>query len=169
MDKYLIYTCGYPFSGKSTLARTIADETGFSVVAVDDKSSGNTNSSWLRAYLSAYAALFRCFERGESVVFDSVAHTRKSRKRLAKHADTYDARFIGIWLDVDPMLADRRRLENLSRPVRPDVPHDDFKTIVDTFELPDPDETMLTYSPHISPTSWVNQILLPALTSRGYA
>jgi predicted kinase len=167
MDKHLIYTCGYPFSGKSTLAKAIANETGFSIVAVDDMSTGNTGSSWIRAYLSAYAAMFRCFERGESVVFDSVAHTRKNRDRLAKHAGTYDANLIGILLDIDPGVANRRRLDNLNRAIRPDVPHDDFKKIVDTFELPDPNERMLKYSPRVSPARWVEQTLFPALIRGG--
>jgi predicted kinase len=159
----LVYTCGYPFSGKSTLARGIAHETGWPMVEVDAFMSADHSSDWRDAYVSAYTELRHHLSAGSPVVFDSVAHTRKHRYRLERVAAQTGAIALGIWLATSEAEADTRRIANRLNPRRLDVPDEGFRMIVDQFEPPDPAENLLVYQPQSDIRTWIESTLRPAL------
>ena len=156
----LIYTCGYPFSGKSTLARAISAETGFAVVEVDQWM--DSTDTWRDAYIAAYREIRQYLGAGESVVFDSVAHTRKNRYRLDRLAAAYDARSICVWLDVPVDEANRRRLANQAKPVRANVSHEGFTWITSEFEPPEISRCFRFTADHPN-DYWISTDLLPTL------
>jgi predicted kinase len=157
----LIYTCGYPFSGKSTLARAIAEATGYSLVEVDAHTV--STESWRDAYVAAYSEMRNHLATGHSVVLDSVAHTRKNRYRLHRIAATCQAEHTCIWLDVPVDEADRRRRTNQRKPTRANVPDEGFNWIVSAFEPPGPDEPVTPYRPEMNLEHWIEGTLLPRL------
>ena len=164
MSKWLLYACGFPFSGKSTLAAAIATSVGFEVVAVDAQFALTGVETWRDAYLAAYRALDAALATGRSVVFDSVGHTRKHRERLRRRARTSGADALAIWLDVSVDEANQRRIENRARPVREHVPDDGFLEIVSSFEPLQPDEAHISFRPPESPEQWVHRVLVPIVT-----
>jgi len=161
MTLRLIYMCGYPFSGKSTLARAIAEATGCSLVEVDAYMV--STESWRDAYVAAYAEMRNHLAKGQSVVLDSVAHTRKNRYRLHRIAAEYRAEPTCVWLDVPVDEADRRRRTNQLSPTRANVPDEGFNWIVSTFEPPGPHELVTRYGSEVPIDYWIEGTLLPRL------
>lgn len=155
MTTWLIYTCGYPFSGKSTLSRAIATETGFALVEVDAHMV--STDRWLDAYVAAYAEMRAHLAAGQSVILDSVAHTRKNRARLQRIAAEYDATPVCIWLKVPIDEANRRRLANQANPTRAHVPDEGFEWITRDFEPP-LEVDHLTYRTDLPPFEWIDDL-----------
>jgi predicted kinase len=163
MHLWLIYTCGYPFSGKSTLARAIAETTDFALVEVDAHMT--SADRWLDAYVAAYAEVRTHLGKCRSVVLDSVAHTRKNRARLHRIAAEFDATPVCVWLDVPIEEADRRRQVNATNPTRAHVPDEGFAWITSGFEPPT-DVDHLTCRPATEPHLWISQNLLPLVNEK---
>lgn len=168
---WLLVTCGLPFSGKSTLARGISDRTGFARISVDDlipeialmDRDVIPSESWRDAYLCALRSTEDHLRRGQSVVFDSVGHTRKNRYRLRRLAERTGSNYMVIHLSVAREMALERLLGNQAHPVRPNVPIDGFDAIARDFEPPDSSEPVLAYSPDSKADDWINDRLLPYL------
>jgi predicted kinase len=169
---WLLITCGYPFSGKSTLARAVSELPGMSLVAVDDQhaalgydiAAGDPGDrEWLQAYRAAYRKIDRELGDGRSAVFDSVGFRRRDRDRARRIAGHRGARSLVIWLDV-PADEARRRLDcNEANPTRTQVPIASFERIVAEFEPPDDDEQTVIYRPDVDPAVWVEQVLRPVI------
>jgi predicted kinase len=163
MSHWLIYTCGIPFSGKSTLSIAVARSTGFEIVSVDAQFAAAEVETWRDAYLAAYRALDLALAEGRSVLFDSVGHTRKHRDRLRRRAERFGAEALAIWLKVSVDEANRRRIENQVAPIRPQVPDDGFAEIISGFEPLQPDEAHITYRPGQTLTEWTDRVLAPVI------
>ena len=122
-----------------------------------------STESWRDAYVAAYAEMRNHLAKGQSVVLDSVAHSRKNRYRLRRIAAEYRAEPTCVWLDVPVDEADRRRRTNQHNPTRANVPDDGFDWIVSTFEPPGRDETFTRYRPEMTLEHWIEGTLLPRL------
>lgn len=163
MTQWLLYTCGYPFSGKSTLCAAIARSVGFDIVEVDAQFAVAEVETWRDAYLAAYRELDAALTGGRSVLFDSVGHTRKNRERLRRRARQCGAGTLAIWLDVTADEANQRRIDNQATPVRAHVPDSGFAEIVSHFEPLQRDEPHLTYRPAEPPAEWIDRVLAPVV------
>ena len=163
MARWLLFTCGYPFSGKSTLSAAIGERFGFEVVSVDEQFGSDSVETWLDAYQAAYRAIDDAFDSGNSVVFDSVGHTRKHRDRLRRKARQFGARSIAIWLCVSDSEADQRRQANALDPIRAHVPDEGFDEVVGKFEPLHPDESHLIYRPTETIAIWIERELRPVV------
>lgn len=172
MRPWLLITCGHPFSGKSTLARAVADRLGATLVAVDDQHAtlglefGERtpgDREWLRAYREAYRLIDRELGEGRSVVFDSVGFRRRDRDWVRRMSGQREAHSLVVWLIVSAHEARQRLDRNATRPTRPQVPVENFERIVSEFEPPDDDEQTVIYRPDIDPALWVEQVLRPAI------
>lgn len=163
MAHWLLFTCGYPFSGKSTLSAAIGDQFDFEVVSVDAQFGANNVETWLDAYLAAYRAIDVGLDAGRSVVFDSVGHTRKHRDRLRRKAMRFRAEPLAIWLCVSIPEADQRRQANAVAPVRAHVPDEGFDEIVRAFEPLQSDEAHLIYRPTETIATWIERELRPVV------
>ena len=172
MRPWLLIMCGFPFSGKSTLAGEMAERGDMKLVSVDDlherhglniESDTVHTHDWVMAYRSGYQDTERHLADGHSVVFDSVGFRRKDRDRLRRTAERFDADALVVWLDLPANLA-RLRLEgNRIKPIRPNVPIANFEQIVREFEPPEADETWVAYEPNEAIEQWVERVLRPAL------
>jgi len=166
--------CGFPFSGKSTLAQCISETLGMPVVAVDDlhvrhhnrfDGEAITDRDWLLAYKAAYRDTERYLGDGESVIFDSVGYTRKDRDRLGRIANRHQAHPLVVWLDVSAADARQRLERNRRQRERANVPVANFLQIVGRFEDPTADEATVIYRSNDDPGAWINQTLRSAMNS----
>ena len=161
MAQWLLFTCGYPFSGKSTLSAAIGDRLDFDVVSVDAQFEVGGVETWLDAFLAAHRGLDGALSAGRSVVFDSVGHTRKNRERLRRRAEGFGATSMAIWLCISVAEADQRRQANMRNPVRTHVPDEGFDEIIGQFEPLGPDEAHLIYRPTETIVTWIERELRP--------
>ena len=164
--------CGYPFSGKSTLALRISESLGMAMVAVDDlhvrhddapEAEAIGDRDWLRAYRAAYRDTECHLSEGESVIFDSVGYTRKDRDRLRRIAGRHDANALIVWLDVAANDARRRLVRNRVQRKRANVPIANFLQIVSRFEAPTGNEATVIYRSTDDPGEWIANALRPAM------
>ena len=164
--------CGYPFSGKSTLAQRISESLGMALIAVDDlhvkhgpadEARPVGDQEWLRAYRAAYRDTERHLSEGGSVIFDSVGYTRKDRDRLRRIARRHDANALIVWLDVSANDARRRLDHNRVQRERANVPVANFLQIVCRFETPTGDEATVIYRSNDDPGEWINNALRLAM------
>jgi len=164
MPAWLLITCGLPFSGKSTLSGAAAAMLGLHRISVDDQHESwgvgtgfaeVDDKDWLAAYSAALRAAEGALADGQSVIFDSVGHTRKNRYRLKRLADRSNARFAVIQIDLDRAQALARLLANQTAPIRPNVPIPSFERIADEFEAPGLDEQVIAYNPGNDLRTWV--------------
>ncbi|MGI8405009.1 MAG: AAA family ATPase [Thermomicrobiales bacterium] len=156
----LLATIGLPFSGKSTLARALAQALSAELVELDAMTGDgiadpDDASAWIERYHLAHVRIRSALTRGEFVVFDAVnhrAHQRDRLRRLAAAAGT-SARF--VWLDVPAEVAPARLRRNWLSPTRQDVPEHGFSEIEDAFEPPDGETDVLVYDGLIPVARWV--------------
>jgi predicted kinase len=163
VESWLLYTCGYPVSGKSTLSAAVGTTFGFDVVSVDAQFETKDVETWLDGYLAAHLTVDESLRAGRSVMFDSVGHTWKHRDRLRRKAERFGAASMAIWLCTSAAQADERRQANALSPVRAHVPDEGFDEIVGQFEPLGPEEMYLIYRPTETVTAWIERVLRPVV------
>src|SRR5438270_7956448 len=106
----LYILCGYPFAGKSTLAKALINKYGFIRVAIDNINSelgvGKdfdkeiTPEEWQRTYDVYHDRIANNLKAGKSVIADTVAHTRESRDGLRKIAQESNAETVILYVNT---------------------------------------------------------------------
>jgi predicted kinase len=95
----LFILCGLPFSGKSTLARAMAEYLDIVHIELDSvhgergidlKGEPPTREDWIEAYRRSFRRLDKVLAERHSVVFDATSYRRVHRQRLARIASKYD-------------------------------------------------------------------------------
>lgn len=170
----MVALCGVPFSGKSTLARRLATDSGWTWLETDaiaaalfPRANGGRlgRAEWAAVYRASFGELESCLERGQSVVYGATNFRRLMRDRLRQIAAPFAAPVVVVV--VDPPLAEveRRRRANRACRLRRDVASADFGQVVSRFQWPSEDETVLRYEPAVPFAEWrdrLNSLLVEA-------
>jgi predicted kinase len=170
---HLFILCGLPFSGKTTLARAMAER--FNLVHIeldavhgerglDLKGEPPSREDWIEAYRRSFRKLDEVLANENSAVFDATSYRRVHRQRLGRIADRYGVSTTIIYLDVDEAEAKRRRDENRTTNERPNVRDDDFALVSDEMQLPSMDENPVIYHPIEDVYVWIDLTLRPLVT-----
>jgi predicted kinase len=159
--------CGLPFSGKTTLAQTLAQRCGFVHVDVDgmarDKGlrpdQGISEVLWAQVFDAAYQRLLTLLASGKSVLFDAVNYDRKGREHIRSLVQPSGNPVRVIYV-VAPMAdIERRREESQRRSERAGVRDEDLQWLIDKFEAPTTDEDVIVYDGSVSAEEWINRWL----------
>jgi len=169
----VLMLCGTPFSGKSTLARALAERFGLAHIEIDrvheergvlrEPDDRLVENDWLVAFQHSYRRLIESLRRGESAVWDATTYYRAQRDRVRKAAAREGAEVVLIYLDT-PLAEAQARLER-NRVVRSrwDIPDDDFLSISRDLEPPGADEHPIRYTPETPLEAWMNETIAPLL------
>ena len=161
--KILFILCGEAFSGKSTLAKKIADTYNAKIIGRDviyfatenilalentpDEDDGNLwNNLWPLVIQGAKNQLLA----GNSVVIDDnclYLAQRDSLRALGKEAGI---KIILIYLNASREVIEKRKAENKITKHRHDVPSAWLEEDSKNFERPIPDENPIYYNPDIT-------------------
>jgi predicted kinase len=169
----LFILCGLPFSGKSTLARAMAERLGVVHIELDSvhgergldlNGEPPTREDWIEAYRRSFRKLDNVLADGHSAVFDATSYRRVHRQRLARIAGKYEISTSLIFLDVNEAEAKRRRDENRTSNDRPTVDDDGFALVSGEMQLPSDDENALIYRPEVPASDWIERTLRPLMT-----
>lgn len=144
----LYLLCGKSFSGKSTLAASIADQTGALVVSLDAINAerglfgglGMPAEEWSRSHQLALRRAEEALSAGLSVVVDDTNCFRFLRDDYRSLAVGAGAQCLLLYLDasLDTLLA--RMHANAQVPSRAPVAEDVFLELHRKFQAPTPDE-----------------------------
>jgi predicted kinase len=170
---HLFILCGLPFSGKTTLARTMAERLDVVHIELDSvhgergvdlKGEPPSREDWIEAYRRSFRKLDEVVANGNSAVFDATSYRRVHRQRLGRIAARYGVSTTIIYLDVNEDEAKRRRDENRGTNERPNVRDDDFALVSGEMQLPSPDEYPVIYHPTYDVYDWIDMTLRPLVT-----
>jgi len=173
----LFVLCGVPFSGKSTLARALAERFDLEHIEIDQvhgergfvPGSGRQMEEvdWRAAFQRSYRRLHGVLDEGRSAVWDTASYRRAQRERIRGVAEQYGAASYLIY-PATPEAEARSRLErNRETGERWDVPDESFYEVARDFEMPGPDEAPIRYSPEVPIDRWLEDAIAPLIESAG--
>jgi predicted kinase len=144
----LVVLCGTSFSGKSTVARSLAPRLGGTVVSLDEINErrglwggdGIPVEEWIRTHEVASDEVRELLASGTSVIVDDTSSPRFLRDGWRSLAAAAEARFTLIYVDVDHATIRRRRAANQADPHRRDVTDAVLDQHLADFEPPQSDE-----------------------------
>jgi predicted kinase len=160
----LFIMCGLPFSGKTTLARTLADQCGFVHLDLDalantkgfSPQEGIDDEQWGLLFGEAYQHLAALLASGKSVVFDAVNSHRAGRDRLRTIAIQNSSSAYVDYINLSIQEIEKRRQTNQDNHQRPHVRDNDFVELSKGFEIPTTDKNLLIYDGSQSMAEWIN-------------
>ena len=159
----LYIMCGLPFSGKTTLARALANQCGFVHLDLDaiarEKSifqeEGISDEQWGRVFREVYRQIETLLTSGKSVIFDAVNYDRVGRDRLRTIAQQSGSSVHVIYINLSIQKIEQRRQANQSNHQRPLVRDKDFVELATEFEIPTIKENLLVYDGTQPVPEWI--------------
>jgi predicted kinase len=169
MSLYLL--CGLAFSGKSTLAAAISRHAGAAVVSLDEINAsrglyggvGIPDEEWGRTHAEALGLVDAALREGLPVVVDDTNCFRFLRDNYREIADRHGVPSVVIHVVVPLGLALSRRRANDLDPLRAPVTESVMLDLVEKFEWPAADETVLVFPGDADPEVWVSRNVQGAL------
>lgn len=154
----LYIMCGLAFSGKSTLARKIAEDTGAKLVAFDklweekDKEHPvpKGDEGWRFIRKVGQDEVARLLKDGESAVYDDNNPRFEHREELRKIARSYGAKELTIYLNTPMETIRDREAENRVTADRHEVEPENFQKVAEDLEAPSSGEDVLEFTPEMN-------------------
>src|SRR3990167_1792618 len=151
----LYIMCGLAFSGKSTIARIIAERTGSRIIAFDklwvekEKEQPITkgDKGWRFIRKVAQDEIANTLREGQSVVYDDNNVRFEHREQVREIARNLGANPIVIYLNTPMELIRERELANKTTGERHEVEPENFQKVVEQLEVPTANEDALEFTP----------------------
>lgn len=160
--------CGLAFSGKSTLARRIADVVGAPIVSLDainrrrgldgGKVGGMTDAQWEKTSQLAVEELIGLMQGSRPVVLDDTLSRRflRDRYRLAAAGQGYDV--VLVYVDTPLAIIEGRRRVNEGTQGRAGIEDAVFAHHRERFEAPAGDEAHIHLSDSAEAERWLQSL-----------
>ncbi len=165
--KKLYFLCGVAFSGKSTLAKKIAEYKNATLVSQDEiwfikeKELGldlNSDEDWERVQQISKAKVRDVLLGGESVVYDDICLKYANRESLRNLATECNAIPILIYLDTPRNIQEERRARNAETKERHQVPSHIINWGLEELEIPLEGERPFIYRPESDLEEWLKNL-----------
>ena len=164
MAKSTLYLmCGLPFSGKTTLAQSLAAQCGFVHLDLDvlarEKSllpeEGINDEQWGHIFHDVYQQVATLLASGQSVIVDAVNFDKAGRNRFRTIAQQSGSFVYVIYINLPVQEIEKRRQVTKANAERPPVRDEDFVELTAEFEIPALEENLLIYNGTQSISEWV--------------
>lgn len=163
----LYIMCGLAFSGKSTLARKIAESTGSVRITFDelwieiDKESPvpKDEKGWKLIRKIGQERVLAALEEGKSVVYDDNNIRYEHREELRNVANRVGLESIVIYLNTPIEIIKQREQENKVTGARHEVEPENFQKVLEQLELPTLEENTIEFSPEMNIEKWTLDLL----------
>lgn len=150
----LFILCGFPYSGKSFVAKELKKSTNVVYIAIDDifhrhGFDWNTNTlpsseEWQNIFDESYTTSMETLTEGKNVLYDSTNQTRASRDKLREVARSVGIETMVIYVQCSPETVWKRWEKSATEKNRPTVSRDLVQMTIDQFEAPTQDEDVIT-------------------------
>jgi predicted kinase len=163
----LYILCGVGFSGKSTLAKKIADHTGAILVSQDalyfekEKELNlnlDSDKQWRMLLDMCLDTIRTCLMEGKSVVFDSTNTRYEHREEVRNMALAANAESMVIFLDTPIQVQKDRQEKNKLTKERHDVKQEYLDEAIAELEVPTPEENVRVFSPNTDINDFLNTL-----------
>jgi len=149
------------FSGKTTLAKKIAEHTGSTLIAFDQlwlELEKEGDEGWRLVRSVAKERIAESFKNSRSVVYDDVNVRREHREELREVATQHGAIAVVVYVDMPLAIREEREKENLLMKRRHDVDPVNAKKALDQFEEPGPPEHVIVFSSENNLEEWLGKL-----------
>lgn len=161
MTLYLL--CGLAFSGKSTLAAALRRRLGCALVGLDELNArrglhggqGIPGEEWARTHREALGEVEAALQAGRSVIVDDTNCFRFLRDGYRRIAERHGVPAVVLYLEAPLALVRARMRANEIEPSRAPVTEAVLLDLVEKFEPPAADETVIVFPAGASPEDWV--------------
>jgi predicted kinase len=163
----LYILCGIPFSGKTILAKKIAENPNFIRVDLDEvkfdlfgqsiKDSEINQEGWNKVYQEMYQRIEGFLRQGKNVVNDTGNFTKHERDLVKQIADKLSLETAVVFVNTPEKIAHERLLKNRQTKERFDVEDEDFKQTVAEMQVPTEEENVVVYNYGESLDNWVRE------------
>lgn len=161
--------CGLPFSGKTTLAKKIAEHTGAKLIAFDQlwlELGKDTNvahllkgdEGWRFTRSVAKERIAECLKNSRSVVYDDINVKREHREELREVAKHHGAMAIVVYIDTPLAIREEREKDNLFTKRRHDVEPVNSKKALAQFDKPGPPEQLIVFAFENNLEEWLGRL-----------
>lgn len=162
----LYIMCGLAFSGKSTLARQIAEYTKSQLVAFDklwvekDKEKPITKDAegWKFIRYVAQDEILKKLHDGVSVVYDDNNIKFEHREELREIAKQAGVDAMVIYLDTPIEIIRKREEQNKISLSRHEVEPANFQTVLEQLEVPSLAENVVLFKPETNVKVWLDDL-----------
>lgn len=152
----LYILCGIPFSGKSTLAKALADQLSgvridlddikFEMYGINVTDDELKQEDWDQIYQKMYGLIEKSLVGGNTVVHDTGNFTKYERQLISNIAQKLDLDFVTIFVDTPIEVARQRLLQNRQTLERFDVSDKAFEEAVLEMEKPTKEENSIVFN-----------------------
>lgn len=167
MSKIFIMS-GLPFSGKTTLSKSLAsfldiprvsfDETWLEIEKEKGLIPGSNNVEQWKYICQVCEEKTRSFlKQNMSVVYDNLGSTREQRGHIRQLAKESEAESKVIYVDISKEEVIKRKERNLALKERAQVSDENFDNALKQFETPDESEDYLAYRPTEEIAIWLER------------
>lgn len=165
----LYVMCGLPFSGKTTLAKKIAEHTGSKLVTFDqlwlELEKDTTPASFLKGVEGwrltrrvAKERIAESFKNSRSVVYDDINVRFEHREELREVARQHGAIPVVVYVDTPSAIREERKKENLFTKRRHDVDPVNSRKALAQFEEPVPPEDVIVFTSENNLEEWLGKL-----------
>lgn len=165
--KKLYFLCGVAFSGKSTLAKQIAEYKNAVLVSQDEiwfekkkemNLDLNSDEDWGKVQQISKAKIKEVLLKGESVVYDDISLKLKARESLRNLARDCGGESVLIYLDTPRDVQQERRIKNAETKERHDVPSHIINWGLEELEIPQEGENPFIFRPESDLKDWLSKL-----------
>ncbi|MBX9906526.1 ATP-binding protein [Patescibacteria group bacterium] len=145
-EKTLFILCGFPYAGKSYIAKQLQTQTDIAFVSIDDifhTHGFNWDSNilpdadnWEKIFNESYEKTRRALLDGNNVLYDSTNQTVASRDRLREVTQSVGAETKVIYIQSSVETVWKRWEDNQKNPSRSVVSRELVQQTIDMFEEP---------------------------------
>jgi len=162
-ESTLYIMCGLPFSGKTTLAQSLATECDLVHLDLDviarEKSllpeEGIDDEEWGHIFREVYQQAAALLASGQSVIVDAVNFDKAGRNRFRMIAQQSGSSVYVIYVNLPIQQIEQRRQTNKANVERPPVRDEDFVELTREFEIPTIEENLLVYNGTQPIVEWI--------------
>ena len=152
----LYIMCGLAFSGKSTLARKIAERTGSRLIAFDmlwiekekEQHIIKGDEGWRFIMKVAQDEIANTLKEGQSVVYDDTNVRFEHREEVREIARNLGVNPIMIYLNTPMELLRKREFTNKTTGERHDAEPENLQKVVEQLKVPTSNENVLEFTPN---------------------
>jgi len=163
--RILYAMCGLAFSGKSTLARRLADIVGAPIVSLDSinrsrglhggQAGGMSDAQWEETSRQAVDQLIELMQCGSPVVLDDTLSHRFLRDRYRAVATARGYGFVLVHVDTPVAIVEARRWANEGMPSRDGIEEAVFMQHRERFQPPAGDEAPVRLAGAMEAERWL--------------
>lgn len=158
--------CGLAFSGKSTLARRIAEHTGSNLISFDrlwvekekDQPISKDDNGWRFIRKVAQDEIVNTLNNGKSVVYDDNNIRLEHREEIREIAKNFGTHSIVVYLNTPLELIRERELVNKTTGERHAVEAKNFQTVIEQLEVPTSNENVFEFTPDTDIKEFLNKL-----------